>query len=189
MSTSWYTKIMEEEQLKQPNKYIEYIKRNKYNIYFVGAIAILLILIIAIIILIASNSSTEKTSAVPTKAPTQGAAQASISPSTINVSPSASSISITTPNPTEAAVIDNQTQPQITPNVGAPYTVSAIKQYGENWALMKITNPDVGAGYVIVKKVNGVWKVMLGSGTSFSQQELQNIGAPSEILNDANTGI
>jgi hypothetical protein len=186
MSISWYTKIMEEDQPKQPNKYIEYIKNNKYNVYFIVAIAILLVLIISMIAI--TVNSTKKGSSI-TQAPTPTQASISSSPSSNSISPSISNITITTPNPTEAAVIDNQTQPQITPNVGAPYTVSAIKQYGENWALMKITNPDVGAGYVIVKKVNGVWKVMLGPGTSFSQQELQNIGAPSEILNDANTGI
>jgi len=193
---------MEEQPQEQPNrysKYIAYLKTNKYNAYFIGAIAILLILIISMIILIVLTNSTKKTSNTSTSpTPTQSAIDQGlpqapstfyISPSISQISPSVSNIIITTPNPTQAAAMENQTQPQITPNVAAPYTVSAIKQYGNDWAIMKITNPTVGSANVIVKKVNGTWTVMLGPGTQFDQQDINNIGAPQQILNDANTGI
>jgi len=186
---------MEDEQIEQPNKYIAYIKNHKYNVYFIGAITILFILIISMVTIIVSSNATKKTSPTPSTFPTQAPIDQGISQTPSNsaispsISPSLSAISITTPNPTLAAVIDNQTQPQITPNVAAPYTVSKINEYGSDWALMKITNPDIGSGYVIIKKVNGTWTVMLGPGTSFDQQDIQNIGAPQEILNDANTGI
>ena len=189
MSTLWYTKNMEEEQLKQPNKYIEYIRTNKYNMYFVAAIIVLLVLIVSIVTIIAMSYSTKKAPIAPTNTPTQEASPVPLLSPTTSVLPSTSSAYITTPDPSQAAAMENQVQPQISANVGAPYTVSAIKQYGENWAIMKITNPDVGSANVIVKRVNGTWTVMLGPGTHFDQQDLQNIGAPSEILNDANTGI
>jgi hypothetical protein len=176
---------MEIEQQNQlnDNKYIEFIKKYKYNVYFIGAIVILFSMIIVMIALIA-NSSTKKSSN-PTKNTSQKVFQ---SPSSvINISPSSSTISIMTPNPTQAAVIENQTQPQITPYVTVPYTVSNITQYGDNWATMNITNPDIGGGAVIVQKVNGTWKVVLGPGSSFSPDQLQPLGAPQALINSFNT--
>ncbi|HVA96116.1 MAG TPA: hypothetical protein VND99_00525 [Candidatus Acidoferrales bacterium] len=179
---------MKDKLLIQLNKYIEYIKNNKYNAYFIGAITILLILIISMITIIASSNSSKKTSTVPSISPAQGISQYPstdfVSPSISQISPSDSSIPITTPNPTEAAVIENQTKQQIAPNVAVPYTVSGITKYGDNWANMSITNQDVGSAGVIVKKVNGEWKVVMGPGSFFSADQLQSIGAPQALINN-----
>lgn len=171
----WYNKYMEEEQIKQPNKYIEYIKTHKYNVYFVVAIVFIIILIISMLVLIINPSTNKNISSSP-----QGGNSPPITPSSKIITPT---IIITTPNPTEAAMIGSQTQPQITPNVAVPYTVSEITKYGDNWATMTITNPDVGNGIVILRKVNGDWKVIMGPGSYFSPDKLQSIGAPEQLIN------
>lgn len=155
------------------NKYLEYIKNNKYNVYFIVALAILISLIIAMIA-ITVNTTKKGTSSVTNPTP-----QAI-------VSPIPSLVIITTPDPTQTAEIENQTNPQITPNVAASYTVSTITKYGNNWAYMIITNPDVGNGAVIVKKVNGRWKVVLGPGSYFTPDQLNSIGAPQQLIDSLN---
>lgn len=177
---------MGDELQKQPNKYLMYIKANKYNVYFTAAISILLFMIIVMIAITVNHKNTTQTNSITNTNQPQ-----TISPTLVytNKTPSPTTIQITTPDPTQAAIINSQTQPQITPAIAVPYTVSAIRQYGESWVLMKITNPDVGVAYVIVENINGMWNLKLGPGTHFDSQDLQNIGAPQEILNDANTGI
>jgi len=174
-----------ENQQKQPNKYIEYIRNNKYNVYFTAAIAALLILIISMIIIVTSTSSNKNTSSNTVKTPTSSIQQSnSQNPQSINtVSPSITTVSITTPNPTESATIDTQTQPQISPNVAVTYTVSNITKYGNDWGIMTINNPTTGNGTVIIKNVNGSWKVVAGPGTYFPQQQLISIGAPQQLIN------
>jgi len=172
----WYNKNMEEKQsiLK---KYLAYIKNNKNNVYVIAAIMVIILLTTGLIALIAINSN--KNSSGPTPTPSQAAFQ--ISPSTNNPAPTLDG-PIITPEPTETAIIENQTQPQITPNVAAPYTVSNITKYGNTWATMNITNPNVGSGAVIVKKVNNVWTVVMGPGSFFSRDDLQSLGAPQELI-------
>ena len=156
---------------------LAYIKTNKYNLFFVGAIAILIIIIIAMITVTISFNKNK-----PSKgnSPTQTVSQ---SPGAISGSPD-QQVPITTANPTQAAIIENQTQPQITPNVAVPYTVSEIKKFGNEWAVMNITNADVGNGLVIVKLINGAWKVVLGPGSYFPQDQLQSIGAPQTLIDN-----
>jgi hypothetical protein len=184
-SDPWYNKNMEEKTQDKLSKYIEYIKNNKYNVYSIGAIAILFIIIISMITIILSGNLAKKKSSTPSQNSTQSNSN---SPSSIvSNSPSFPPLSIITPEPTEAALIENQTQPQISPKVVAPYTVSEITKYGDNWATMNITNPDVGGGAVIVQKVNGTWTVVLGPGSFFSADSLQSIGAPQQLINSFTT--
>lgn len=166
------------------NKYIEYIKANRNNFYIIGAIVLLFLLSSGLIALIAGRSKTPSTnpSTVNTN-PSQSASQ--LSPSTTNPQPTLDG-PIVTPAPTEAAMIENQTQPQITPNVAVPYTVANITKYGNTWATMQITNPDVGNGGLILQKVNGIWKVVLGPGSYFTPDQLQSLGAPQELIDSFN---
>lgn len=168
---------MEDNQEKPSNKYITYIKNNKYNVYFIVAIAVLISMIVAMITITFTHSNT-KYSANPS--PTQIPLPTT---SSLSNSPSPETPSITTPDPTQAAIIGDQTAPQISPNVAVPYTIQNIKIFSDNWATMQINNPTVGNGLVIVKKINGSWKVEAGPGSYFPMQQLQSIGAPQTLIN------
>jgi len=173
---------MDLEQPKQQNKYIEYIKNNKYTLYFTAAIAGLLILIIIMIIIITSSSSNKKSLSNITPIQQTPISNSSQIPSSINnVSPTENTISVTTPNPTEAAAIESQTQPQITP--AASYDYSDIKEFGDNWATADITNQQVGGGAIILQKINGSWKVIAGPGTFFPPSYLQSLNLPQAVIN------
>lgn len=167
---------MELEQLKQPNKYIEYIKNNKYNLYFVIAIVILLFMIIVMIVVTINHKNTSPIN--KNSSPNQS------SPTLSNETPSSTAVPITTPNPTEAAVIENQIQPQITP--AASYTYSNIKKFGDNWATMIVSSPSVEDGGLIVQKIDGSWKIVEGPGTFFPPALLQSIDAPQELIDSFN---
>src|SRR5258708_890352 len=158
--------------------YFSSLRSNKYNLFFLGAITLMLIMITTMIVLVAhqSHSSPPKIPASITTAPS----------SEVTNESSSSPIQITTPDPTQAALIDTQTQPQITPNVAIPYTVSAINQFGSEWAVMTITNPRADPAQVIVKKESGTWQVILGPGTQFDTQALQQVGAPQELIDSLN---
>lgn len=149
---------MEEDLQSKTSKYITFIKSNKYTIYFLGAIILLLIMVITMIV-ITVNHTSNNASVMPTPT-TQASQSPSVpsSPSTPSSMPSVSSSIITTPDPTEAAEIENQTQPQITP--AATYTYSNIKIFGGNWGTMQIDSSTVGGGAVIMQNVNGAWKVV-----------------------------
>jgi len=166
------------------NKYLLFIKGNKYNMYFIAAISVMIVLIISIITIIFSNNSAKKSAAVSPTNSAQGSFKTPSPSSILNISPSTPPLSITTPNPPEAAAIGNQTQPQITPTVAASYTVSNITKYGNTWAVMTINNPAVGEASVIIEKINNSWKVVMGPGTYFPQEDLQSIGAPQELINN-----
>jgi hypothetical protein len=178
---------MEEALPKQPNKIITYIKTNKYNVYFTVAIALLLFMIIGMIALVAGRSTKPSTQVTNTQ-PTAAVSNTVSSPA-VSQSPSPETILAITPEPTIASQIETQTQPQISPNVAVPYTVAKINQYGSDWAIMEITNPDTDPANVVVKKENGSWKVLLGPGTHFDDADLQQIGAPQELINDANSNL
>lgn len=168
---------MEDNQpIKEPNKIITFIKNNRYNLS-IGAAIFVLLLMIFLLFTILSNSQKNKNVNIPTPTIAQAGSEL---PSPAENTPT---IMITTPDPTQAAIIENQTAPQITPNVAVPYTVSNITQYGDSWGIMTINNPSVGNGVVIVKKVNDQWQVVLGPGTFFPQDQLQSIGAPQELIN------
>ena len=171
---------MEEELPKQPNKYITFIKTNKYNLYFVGAIIVILILIIGMLVLVTKSSHSNQ---AVNKSPNPTTSQTNIVSPSSDISPSSTTVSFITPNPSQAAIIENQTQPQITPNVAVSYTVSQIKEFGDDWAVMVINNPSVGHAIVIIQKVNNSWKVILGPGSFFTSQQLQSVGAPQSLIN------
>jgi hypothetical protein len=177
---------MEEEHPNQQNKYLEYLVRNKYNVYFIGAITILFILIISMITIIALSKTAKKSSTVPNQSPIQPSPSQEVSqtPSTtfVSHSPSPSSIPITTPNPTEAAVIEDQTKQQILSNSNVPYTVTNTTLYGDNWGTMAITSQSIGGEGVIIQKVNGKWNVVEGPGTFFPPALLESINAPQALI-------
>jgi hypothetical protein len=178
---------MDLEQQKQPNKYIEYIKANKYNVYFAGAIVLLLIVIIGMIMLIMRPNSKKSSIITTTKiSPTQIHSQ--ISPTTVAPSSESQPINkfVITPDPTQAAVIETQTQPQITPG-GVPFTYTDINIIDNNWATANISNQSVGGGAIILQKVNGSWKVIAGPGTLFPPDYLQSLGVPQDVIDSFNT--
>ena len=165
---------MEENQYIQ--KVIAFIKNNKYNVYFISAIAAIVFLIIIVGSLMFNYSSKKNQPnniSTVSQIPSQNTVSQTISPTVI----------VMTPNPTQAAVIENQTQEQIAPQVSVPYTVSNIINYGDNWAIIGITNPSAGGAVAIAKKVDGSWKIVLGPGSFFSTQQLQSLGAPQELIN------
>jgi hypothetical protein len=172
---------MEEEQLNQPNKYLTYLKNNKYNLYFVIALFILFSMIIAMIALTINHKNTSSSNTPVNANPTQADSQ--LSPSSSYVAPTING-PIITPDPTQEAVIENQTQPQITPAV--PFTYTHVVEFGNNWATAALKNPDIIGGPIIMKKINGSWKIVAGPGTYFPAQLLQSIGAPQELIDSFN---
>lgn len=169
---------MEEDKPKLISKYLTYIKNNKYNMYFIIAIAILIFMIVAIISITFNHSSKNSSlTSISTKTP-------SSTETTISSTPPSTTESITTPNPTQATVIESQIQPQITQTVTVPYTVSAITEYNKNWGVMSLNNPNSNIGGVIIKNINGTWKVVAGPGSFFPIQQLQSLGAPQSMINN-----
>lgn len=169
--------------LKKPyllTKFLSYIKINKYNLSFASAIAIIIFMIIAMIAFVNRQADNKKTTRRSNSQITKAAYQ------TPSVTSTSSSIGMTTPEPTEATTIENETQPQITPLVAVSYTVSSIVKFGDTWGIMRITNSTVGGAAVIIKKENGVWKVIAGPGSVFPTDQLQSLGAPQELINSIN---
>jgi hypothetical protein len=162
------------------NKYTKYITGLKNKIskaYVFGPLIGLLILIIGMLLFILFVSG-KKTVKPVTSTPVQYGKNPAVLPTSLPVS------NITTPMPSQAAAIISQTQPQITPFVAASYTVSKINiDKSGLWAVVMITNPNVGTAAVIEKKENGQWKVVLGPGTYFPQQEIQSAGVPQSLMN------
>lgn len=86
----------------------------------------------------------------------------------------------------EVEVLKKQAAPQIDKLVGVPYTISKSKIYKSDWAVLKITSTTTDPANVVLKKEGGSWKVVLGPGTYFDDQDLQSVGAPEEISNVIN---
>jgi hypothetical protein len=154
----------------------------KYLLFFLSTGIVLIIIIVWMLILITTNrvgspsQSTQTTVATPTTPTTP---QLTISPTTT---------SGTIPSSAETTSIKNLTKPQIenlTNN--ASYDVSKIETYTSNWAIIKITSNDGNDAVVVVKKENNIWKVMLGPGTFFDDQDLINVGAPQDLINEVNS--
>ncbi|HSX08824.1 MAG TPA: hypothetical protein VLF93_01600 [Candidatus Saccharimonadales bacterium] len=171
----------QETQLPQPNKYIEFFKNNKRNLYIIGAICLIFILSFGMIFLTINLKSSSPTNT------TSSNNQTSNPTISTSISPSQISVQITTPNPTEAATIQNQVQPQVTPAVA--YTYSEFKKFGDNWATVVVTNPDITGGGIIMKKVNGTWKIIEGPGSFFPPDLLQSIGAPQQLIDSFNPQV
>jgi hypothetical protein len=92
-----------------------------------------------------------------------------------------------TPNNSKEAVeIKTQTKSQLDNLIEVEYSISRVKVYEEIWALIQVTNPDTDPANVLVKKEGGSWKVLLGPGTYFDNEELDKVGAPSDIYDDIN---
>ncbi|MGI8420167.1 MAG: hypothetical protein ACR2LN_06030 [Candidatus Levyibacteriota bacterium] len=89
----------------------------------------------------------------------------------------------------EQTDIKSQTQSQLDQKINIPYTIAKVKAYGQNWGIVEITNPSTDPANIIVKKVNGTWQVVLGPGTHFDEQQLQSVGAPPSLINDANSNL
>lgn len=87
----------------------------------------------------------------------------------------------------EEQIIKDQVRPQIDKLVTINYEISRVKNYNNIWVLLEITNPDAGLANVVLKNENGVWVIKMGPGTFFPKQDLEAIGAPDELIKDANT--
>lgn len=158
------------------NKIVIFLKTNKYNAFFIVAIVLLLFMLVGMIAFIASPTNKSKNNN------TQNNNNKTTNTSAQETVPTPENLSITTPNPTEAANIENQVQPQITPLVAVPYTVTSITKYGNTWGSMTLDNPNANIGAVIIKNINGKWKIVAGPGTYFPQKLLQSEGIPTQVL-------
>jgi hypothetical protein len=163
------------------NKFLEFIKGNEKLVLIAGGTTLVLGVIVASIISM-NNAIQPATVTIPTPEPTKRTTQVTRTP------PSR-------PQPTiifsgqERTVIETQTKPQIDNVVNVPYTVSQAKGYGEEWAIIEITNPTTDPANVVVKNENGTWVVKLGPGTSFEEAELRAIGAPQSLIDEINGDI
>lgn len=171
------------------NQSFQTLLKSKYMMAILAAIVLLMAIIFSIVFMNANSTSNSTTAPSPTSSGQTTSPSNSVSNPVTSRTPSIGNIVVTTPEPTQAALIENQTQPQISPNIAVPYTVAKINQYGSDWAIMEITNPDTDPANVVVKKENGIWKVILGPGTHFDIQDLQKVGAPQELINDANSNL
>jgi hypothetical protein len=151
---------------------------NKKFIYIIAAIGVFLLLLIIITIAASSKSSKQQqqqkpnvSAITPTKVPTP-----TTNPlPTQNFSP-------------EVSQLKTQAKPQIDTKVNnIPYTIAFVKLYSSTWAIVEITNPTTDPANVVLKKVNNYWNVVLGPGTYFDGDTLNTLGAPEQLVNDANT--
>jgi hypothetical protein len=156
--------------------YLDFFKRNKQTFFFVGGAVILLLIIFSLVVISGKN----KVNTIPVPRVTPAATNASVQKS---ITPTTS----TTISPQERAIIVTQTKPQLDKLITIDYTIPTVKAYGESWAIMVVNNPNTDPAHIVVKKINGSWKVMMGPGTHFDAQALQAIGAPQGLIDEANS--
>src|SRR6185437_12871907 len=89
------------------NNCLVYIKTNRNNLYIIGAIILLFLLSSGLVALIASRS---KSTTIPNQGTNPSQKTSQVSPSITNPQPTLDG-PILTPEPTEAAMIENQTEP------------------------------------------------------------------------------
>lgn len=148
---------------------------------FLSIAGIILLLIIFSIIFIASNKNSSQT-----KQPSQ--TEETFPASTISPKPSEQISNVE--NEEIKNTIKTQAKPQIDNIVqDIPYTISAVKTYGKTWSMIEITNPTTDPANIILENRDNAWTVVLGPGTHFDAEELQNIGAPQDLINDANSRL
>ena len=93
-------------------------------------------------------------------------------------------------DPAQIVIIEDQIRPQIALFIGVPsYTVSKIKEYGNTWAIMRITNPTTDPANVIIEEIDGAWKAIAGPTTHFPVNRLQELHVPQVVIDDANTSL
>ena len=162
----------------QLNKLRENLKQNPKMAFYIVGIVVLFIIIVLIVVM-------------NTSAPRQTISQA---PKT-HITNTPTGFPTGMIEPTKAAIsqartdIISQTQAQLQQSIQIQYTVPHIKEYGDNWAIMEVANPTTDTAHVIVEKVNGTWKVMLGPGTYFTADQLQAIGAPQNLTLEVNNKL
>jgi hypothetical protein len=168
---------MDEEYLLQPQKntFLTYFQKNKYMFFF-GGVALLLLCIIFVIAIVA-NTNIKKPTIKPANKPTPS--------TTTSIVPTSQAGSFTR----EQTDIETQTKPQLDQKITVPYTISVVKPYGDSWAMIEVTNPDTDPANVVVEKKDGTWQVMLGPGTNFDESQLQAIGAPPDLIQQANQNL
>jgi hypothetical protein len=153
------------------NKIVLYIQQNKLIVFPITFLFILLI----IVFLMVATLNTAKPTAIPTPIPTQ------IIESNTEVTPTTTTL--------ENETIKTEAKPQIDKLVTVPYDIPKVKMYNEEWAIVEISNPSSDPANVVVKKENGVWKVMLGPGTYFDTDQLTAIGAPQSLIDEVNATL
>jgi|GEM_PF-4384202 len=175
----------EETQVEQPvpntNKsgdaILSNLLKNKRLVLFslVGLVLLLIILAVANP-LMSGNPNTNQIPAQPKTTPTNDQASPTLSPTDVQSTTEA-----------EKVTIETQAKPQIDKLVdGASYTISQIKTYTTDWAMIEITNPTAGPANIVLKKESDTWKIVMGPGTHFDQDALLQIGAPQSLINEAN---
>lgn len=142
-------------------------------IIWVGA-GILLLIIILLIILANRKSNTATLPQTPSP--------------TISHQPIATAIPSPSESP-EIPIIKNQAKPQLDARIQVSYEISKVKVYDPEWAMLEVRNPSTDPANVVLKKEKGVWKVMLGPGTYISNEQLQAIGAPQNLKDEANRNL
>lgn len=157
---------------------LAYVKNSKYLVLTLLFFVILLIIIFSIIIV----PSTNQTGDSPAKiTPTQSMNR----PTITIVSPTQSQLT----NTQLLQQIRNETQPQLDRLITVPYTVSKIKTYGDDWAIVQVTNPTTDPANSIIKKENNNWVVIMGPGTFFEAAELRPLGVPQSLIDEINTNL
>lgn len=158
---------------------INYFKQNKQTVFFVGGAIVLLLIIFSLVMI--SSKNKVNTTAVPKVTPsvTNEPSQKTALPT-----PSQNSIS-----PQKRQAIVSQTKPQLDKVITIDYTIPTIRAYGDTWAIMVVNNPTTDPANVVVEKINGTWRVMLGPGTHFDEQSLRAIGAPQSLIDEANASL
>jgi hypothetical protein len=152
--------------------------KNHYMVLVISAAVLLIIVILSIMFMNAKNPN----NANPASNPPTSSGQA-VSPSVpASVSPAISQTPTDSPQITE---IKTQINQQITKLVapGLNFTITSVKVYGGSWATADINSSSAGGSTVIAEKKNGAWTVVLGPGSFFPQQDLNNLNAPQALVN------
>lgn len=166
---------------QQKNKFLELIQGNEKIVFLAGGM-ILLLGIIVIAIISMNNAA-------------QPVQPNGVSPTETHINPTRRPIPTALPEPTiifapqERVTIITQTKTELDALISVPYTVTQAKGYGEEWAIIEVSNPTTDPANVVIKKENGSWNVKLGPGTSFEEEQLQSIGAPQSLIDEVNGDI
>lgn len=161
----------------------------KYKFVIIVVVLLLVLSVVGLLSMNRPQTNTEQSAPPAVEVPTP---EATPTPEAIptTIQPSAAEVKTDILlSPQEIAAIDAQIKPELASVIDIGYTVQKAKLYGTDWAILVIANPTTDPANVIVKKEKGTWKLKLGPGTLFDENEVRSLGAPESLIREVNIGF
>lgn len=176
---------------QQESTFGKFMKQKRLVFLVIGIVVVLLLVFFS---LISSSSRKQPINnpnlVIPTKVEESGTRSSSSSTNSASATtPSLNATITTAPDTQQVVEVKTEAKPQIDQRVTSQYTMSKVKTYGSDWALLEITNSTAGPANIVLKNESGKWTVVMGPGTHFDRADLMNIGAPQNLINDANSNL